>query len=300
MISGAVLLGKDEPLADVVKKRVIKYAGILFAVSSIHCAFQKRNITLIDFLKAIYSTQVTVGLWFLYQYLSFLLALPLLRKLAKNMAVKDYLWLSVLMLLFPVLKTVDFLVFHNQLSYNSIISSPFVTQIVYFPLMGYFLTNKVKLESISKQHLLICLALSVIAILFSGWMTCLWYDHLGEWNEATGQNFLQHLIFIPACFLFLLTRYVFSKIKVKPAIEKAITILGSSAFGIYLFEELYRRYTMPVFIKVSKYLPSIVACTIWVFSIFLLGFFVTQIWKFLTRSIKHLLNRESKTQSKCF
>ena len=296
MVSGAILLGKEEPLAAIVKKRVFKYAGILFVVSLINCVFLNKDMTLVSFLKAVYSTQVTGGLWFLYQYLSFLLALPLLRKLVKNMEAKDYLWLTGTVLLFSGLRMVDLLLFDNGLSYNSNFHSPFLGLIVYYPLMGYFLANKVTIESVSKRSILVCLAASAISIFLCGWMTCMWCNHLGEWQEMTGQDFLNYLIFVPVCFIFLLTRYVFSKIQITPTLEKVITFLSSSTFGIYLFEELYRWHTMPVFTKAVKYLPTIVACALWGLSTFLLGLFVTQVWKFIVKNIRRLLNRENRSQ----
>lgn len=296
MISGAVLLGKEESLAEIIKKRLLKYVGILLGVSAVFCIYLKKDMTLIEFFKQVYSHQIVGGLWFLYLYLGFLLALPLLRKMVKNMETKDYLWLTGVALLFSALKSADFLLFDNELSYNTDFYSPFISQIVYYPLLGYFLANKIKIEDVSKRCLLVFWVAAMLAIFFSSWMTCLWCEHLGEWKEATGQNYLTDFIFIPACYFFLLTRYAFSKIQLTTALRKVISILSSSIFGIYLFEALYRWNTTPVFVKASKYLPTIIACFIWVAVAFVLGFLVTQLWKFVTRSMRRFLNKESRSQ----
>lgn len=281
MISGALLLHKEERLSDVLTKRFCKYVVVLFFASLANYLLfpQNNGVSVGDFLEKVYSSNITTSLWFLYAYLGFILMLPLLRKMAKLLEKKDYIWLTGIVLLFSVLRITQFLLFKDSVRFNSSFAVAFTGTAIYYPLMGDFLANKVQVKNVSGKIIMLFCGLAIMSICIAGWLTCEWCNHLGEWKESTCQKFINELIYIPACTVFFVTRYLFTKKTVAKWLEKTIIILGSATFGVYLFEKFYRSITKVVFTILDCYLPTLLACFIWVICAFLVGSFVTLILK---------------------
>ena len=105
MISGALLLGKEETLKEVFKKRIVKFIVILisFSIMQYFYLFFKQevvNISIGNFLEKFYSDCMAIAYWYLYAYLGFLLMLPFIRKIAKGMQNVEYVYLFVLYIFF--------------------------------------------------------------------------------------------------------------------------------------------------------------------------------------------------------
>lgn len=283
MISGALLLKKEEPVPVIIKKRFVKFLVILLLTALIiHLYFLNWNLakfSLRTFLKQVYSIHITSSLWYLYAYLAYILTLPFLRRLAGAMQPKDYLYLTGLMVLVSVLRTFELLALDYQIHYNSNFDLFTTANIVYYPLMGHFLANELRDEQITAKTATLSGAVGFFFLIVNCWLTCAWCSHLGEWEYTTCQSFLHRFIFFPAIALFILMRFAFMKIDLNQTLQKAIMYLGSCTFGIYLFERIYREETLFVFDLLAPYLPRFLACMIWVFAAFLFGLVVTAILK---------------------
>ena len=93
MVSGAVLLGKDEPYRRVLTKRVLRFAFVLAAFTFLQFYIQSLRMgrpmnlrfTLLQFLEGrgtVTQLKWVTTFWFLYAYLAMLLFLPFLRILS--------------------------------------------------------------------------------------------------------------------------------------------------------------------------------------------------------------------------
>lgn len=281
MISGALLLRKEEPLSVVLRHRFLKYIVVLFFASLFYYVLRNydSSLSVRVFFTTLYSSNMDTALWFLYTYLGFLLMLPLLRKFVRTLEDKDYYWLSAIVILFSLIRIIQYVLFKGSIYYNTLFSVPLINRTIYYPLMGYFLANKLPIEKLSKKTILICIGLSFATICINGWLTCDWCTLIGEWKESTCQEFMDELILIPTSTAFIAARYFFTRAKISPRIEKCITLLGSSTFGIYLFEAFYRRLTRFILFSLNGILPTFLATIIWITCAFLVGFAVTQILK---------------------
>lgn len=92
MISGALLLNKEET-AQRLKKRIIRMTIVLLSISLLYYVYdaligniqiKSINEMFVDFFCKILSGSTKYNLGFLYSYIAFLLILPFLRILAKN------------------------------------------------------------------------------------------------------------------------------------------------------------------------------------------------------------------------
>lgn len=283
MISGALLLKKEEPVPVILKKRFLKFLVILFFTALIiylyFLGWDLKRFSLRSFLRQLYSSNITASLWYLYAYLAYILTLPFLRKLAGTMEPKDYLYLTGMMALVSALRCFELLALDYKVHYHSDFNLFTTINIVYYPLMGYFLANKLRDENITAKTTILSCAVGFFFLIVNSWLTYTWCNHLGEWNTETCQNFLHRFVFFPAVALFILMRFVFLKIRLSQTIQKVLVYLGSCTFGIYLFERIYRNETLFVFDLLDPYLPRLLACMVWIFAAFLFGLLVTAILK---------------------
>lgn len=283
MISGALLLKKEEPILVILKKRFLKFFIVLFLVSLIihmyylQWKFQEFSFAL--FIQELYSTGTTTSLWYLYAFLSYLLMLPFLRKLAKNMHGKDYLYLTGLMFFAALFQCLEFAVWDYSIHLHPNFELFSVSKIVFYPLIGDYLANKLDDNKVTGKHVFLLCAIGFLFTVVNCWLTCKWCEHLGEWNINTFETFISQFIFVPAMAVFVLARYLFSKIKLSSVIQKSIVHIGSCTFGIYLFERIYRKETLFIFNALSAHIPDFLACIVWVFCVIIIGLVITSIIK---------------------
>lgn len=283
MISGALLLKKEELVSVILKKRFLKFLIILF-VSSLILRFYLINgdiskFTFVGFIKKFYSSSISTNLWYLYAYLAYILTLPFLRKMASKMQTKDYIYMIILMTIIPLLKCMELLVFDYEVHLHSRFSFFTTTNIVFYPLVGDFLANKLTDDKVNKKTVLISCGIGIFFIIVSCVFTYLWCGHLGEWKYETFEGFIDRFVFYPAISIFILARYLFMKINLNKIVEKCIIHTGSCTFGIYLFERIYRQETLFIFDWLNQYIPRFIACLIWIFVAFLVGLLITSILK---------------------
>lgn len=93
-ISGALLLGKEESYKDWFIKRIVKYLLIILLFSSIYYPWQTG--TLLDYLRSVFSINLTNAYWYLYLYICIMALLPALRAFVKGADKKAYWTLFVL------------------------------------------------------------------------------------------------------------------------------------------------------------------------------------------------------------
>lgn len=277
MISGALLLKKDEPIRIVYQKRVFRIFLVLLlcSIAAYVLRTDRAELSLSFFLQKFYSSNLATPYWYLYAYLGYLVMLPFLRKLSRTMQPVDYAYMTGIMLVLSLLKIFEFWTTGYSVHLNPNFDVFTTVTAVYYPLMGDFLANKLHLSDLTPKKVWLWAAAGLLGIAVCGWMTCVWCNYLGEWKESTCQTFMNILIFLPVCTVFLCTRLLCAKLPPMPLFEKAVTFIGAQAFGIYLFEWLYRQETRFVFDYLKNHIPTFLACMVWIFCAFLLGFAVT-------------------------
>lgn len=156
MISGALLINKEESYKDLFIKRILKYIIIIFLFQFIaYCLHVRENFSewfsLSYFLKEIYSSGIMASFWFLYSYLAILIVLPFIRKMAINMSNKDYRYLFLLYVLFiGIIPILEYVVFKDKYHLN--LTLPIITvEGVFYFMMGYFLEHRLKKGSIKQE-----------------------------------------------------------------------------------------------------------------------------------------------------
>ncbi|MCD7820770.1 MAG: acyltransferase family protein [Clostridiales bacterium] len=282
MISGALLLKKEESIGTVYKKRVSRMVLILLVISLFYAFYDSfKNGTpfvLVDFLTQLYSSRLSTALWYLYAYLALLMALPLLRKLACNLTFQEYVyWAGMSILISGIIPILEYRFFLDEITGNSILRSALFTtmSIVHFS-MGYFFEYVLPEKYYTVKNACIGVVLSFLCVGLCCYMTDFRAAITGEGGS---QVFHNSLASIPAYTIYFSGKLFFMKKKVSERAKKAICLVGSTTFGIFLLERMLRTETQPVFTALEPVIGTMPACLVWVAAAFLLGFLITLVLK---------------------
>jgi len=288
MISGALLLGKDESVSTIFKKRVWRFMQVILIFSLLNYlwlyALPERSFNPLRYLSITYTATMGTAYYFLYIYISFLLMLPLWRAMVRNLTNRLYLYLIGLNLFFVgFIPVFSFLLYKGNAEMNGFLNPllAFSEPSFYF-LIGYWIENVLPAEWITKRNLFSLGAAALLGTAIAGSMT--WYHGLcaGGLTEAVSQRFYDSFLFLNSAFVFCACRYWFSRHAVSPAWSARISFLGNMAFGVMLFEELTRAVTHPLLSRVLLlFAPEFpfTAAVLWISSAFGLGVLLTWLIK---------------------
>ena len=279
MISGALLLEKEESFSVLFRKRVLRFALVLLLFSLLaylyELGFDVASFNYYTFLTQLYSYRLVDSYWYLYCYLGYLLALPLLRRLAAAMRGRDYQYLAALWL---VIKSVELLpVFALGESFER--SETFVLFLldynVFFPLMGHYLEKRLDEKRFTARGA----ALAALAALLSLALMCLaterWCRAQGQWPAYAGELTFGALNFVIALALFYIAKTLFLRRSIPAWAAKTMVLFGSCSFGLYLLQHYFLRWLRPVFEAAQPRLGTYPACLLWVLCVCLAGSAVT-------------------------
>lgn len=285
MCSGALLLRKEETIKKIVFHRFIKYLIVLIVSSIIVYIYicyrlKLTDFSIINFLKTLYTKQVSGGYWYLYTYLGFILMLPFIRKLAKGMSNKEYKYMVILFFIMNVIPIIEFLIFKDIITHRNGNFWLFITtNYIFYPLIGFFIDEKLDVKKFNKKNLLIMIILSIISIIITCLITDNYCNLIGEWKESSCQVFLNNLIFIPVITVFYGIKLLFLKHIPNPKINKIIATISGTTFGIYLFEYIYTQETKNVYTFLYPYIHTLPSSLMWTFVACVVGSIITLLLK---------------------
>ncbi len=277
MISGALLLPRQESFKQLFCKRILRMLVVLVLISVPYYYWLhiEEGIGISSFLTYIYGNSASTSLWYLYSHIGLLLLLPFLRSMVKNMQEKDFIYLIIgHIVLVGVLPCLQYCLWGRSVTINpSFSSAVFVTQNIFFALVGYYLEHIFNKKDYTKKKALISVILSAFSIV----VTCLitYYQMIVETECSVEQleSFFNCFICIPAITVYLLIK--FSSIKIKgEKIQKAVSIFGASVFGVYLIEKILRALTSSVYTLLAPTIGSFIASLIWRLTAFCLSFLI--------------------------
>ena len=255
MVGGALLLNdRRESYREIIRKRVSKIL-ILITVSAtviylLHCYKTNTALSLGSYLKMLISGPYDVGgvaYWYLYSYVGFLLLLPILRRVAKDMNGQDFGMLLIAHFviatvvpvanLIPVAHGIERIKLDSDLTgaLNIAVNKP-----IFYPLIGYYVDRKIDLAKISLRHIVSLILASAAGIIFSCF--CTFYE--GMYNDM---NFTQHYVqifdYLITITVFVAVKFFFAQIEHKswfPKISGVLVSVGGLTLGMYLLDPVWR------------------------------------------------------------
>lgn len=275
MISGGLLLEREEKVSAVLTKRFTRFLLVLFIGSLIHYFYfsnwQINMLSIEDFAKNVYSGGIVTPYWYLYSYLGFLLMLPILRKLAWGLGTKGYVYLIVLYFLMRCLSIVRYVIWRGNVDMSPYFSFFIMGDNIFFPLLGYFIEYRLPEIYYEKKYAFRAVLTAVVVIGVCAVLTNLHSKVTGLWDEGSTQTFFNTFIFIPAGCIYFCVKCCFKHYEVKEKVHRLLCAIGSCTFGVYVFETIYREETKIVFWKMLEHFPTLIACVVWIGCAFVVG-----------------------------
>lgn len=284
MVSGALLLGKQEDIVTVLKKRVSRICLVILFFSlgiytecKLYALAQGRDyeFTVKRFVYGVFARNLdeTGAYWYLYAYLGFLLLLPLFQKLAKQMSRSDFYTLTALrfavLSAFPICNLFLRSTGNDSLSMADGFSVSLATTAAFFyPLIGWYIDTKIDIWTISKKSWAGLFSATLLGILIS--CLCVYLDGVRD------ETYISLFDYLLAIAVFLSVKYTVTvRIPALSAgkIAGAVCFCGSLTFGIYLLDHYFKLILYNGYEALAeRFMPSLFASFGWcVISMFLGG-----------------------------
>lgn len=260
MISGGLLLDKEEDMKTLFFKRILRFAIVLIVFSMFQYIWWARNLSMplsvYQFSGQLYGVGLTAAYWYLYAYIAYLLMLPMLRKLVKVMSDQMFLYMFALYLIFGSLAPLlEFWVFKGEYTLNhDFMLTPILCGNIIYPFLGYYIEKRRKLTY--RRIIPILMAISAAMIALAAYTET--YDSLyhNDWSTTNADKFFNAAIFIPAITIYLIAKAIGDRHQNVPAwLAKLLQIIGTSTFGVMLIENRVSDYYEMHYLSgwISKY-----------------------------------------------
>ena len=243
-ISGALLIPKmNESITTIWKRRILRIASTLivfsfiFYIEDVYTGNQMFDIKL--FWMRLYGFDWNYAYWYLYAYIAFLISLPFLRTLAYHLSDRYYYYMFTLVVFFNgFLPIMEYILWKGNHSLNNHLSVNWLaTNIVFYPVTGYFLQHRIKDIEKKGKYIYGMWMANIITIIVCCYMTYMKVKITGECFEGTSQSFHNSFVMINTVTIFITIKYLFTKYQsqIPKWFEKAIFSVGGCTFGIYLW-----------------------------------------------------------------
>ena len=251
MIAGALLIPKKEGIKEIINKRVSKIFILLLIFSILYCIFESnspyRNIK--GFITGFLCGKIEESYWFMYLYIGFLLILPILKVMVKNIDNNLFKYVFVLSFCYcsilPILKIILKYVFDIDILGDILNIGYLANWTLLFPIIGYYIEYKVDINKVKTKHLVFLSVLSITGIIITMFMVC-----LCEIESNINVDAFNIFSYIPAITIYLIVKKVLLNKKTK--IDGLIIAVEKSLTYIYLSDVIIKNK-----LYYSKYYASI-------------------------------------------
>ena len=259
MVSGTLLLKKEEKTGELLKRRVWRMLVVLLAVSVFYYVLDIARGRIGtpgvgDFFARLASNGIRESFWFLYLYISALLLLPFFRKVASGLDK------NLIIYLVAVRAFVDIVIFFLQMKTGLAVSfdAGFIGGCFYYLLIGYYI-DEGKAGLFKNPGVKGSVLLSGMIIL-NGILVYSVKKVTGEYQTLV----LDVFVFLTAPLAFGLIQKCMEGRTLSSRAEGIILTMGSCVFGIYLLDNFFRLEFLPVYLFMSEKTVGIIANSVYV------------------------------------
>ena len=260
MISGALLLGRDESIGKTLRRSVkILIDTILFSL--FYFWFDSRLAGTEFLLKDTLRTMLNSNyghLWYLYAHIALILSLPILRKLVISLDEKTARYTIVLASLFS--GGIWIIQYFWTGPINDWLKPQWLTPFIFiYPVTGYIIENKMRIDKRTVCQLwgivYLCFVLNSICESFS----------LEKEPGGAGETFIQSFMLINNMAIYVTVKYIFENKKYSDKKYKVLTEVGACTYGIYLFHVFFLGnwpITLNIWTKIEQigYMGIFISC----------------------------------------
>ena len=249
MISGALLLGREESDSVIYGRRIPRFLLLTFLVNLFTYVYRcYPSFNAADFFRGFFAGIMDETHWYLYAYLGLLVCLPFLRRAARGMTHTEAIVLVcmrfVLISLLPGLNCITNYKGYPAVPVSSAFTVPFaVVDILFYPIMGYYLEEKLPWEKADWKWAAAGVAVICGGIGVSALMNC----HEGLQTSFSG-SYLRLFAYTTAMATFVLAKYLFTRGRCRQWFEGILKTASSLMLGVYILEPVLRPAVKPLLI----------------------------------------------------
>lgn len=235
MVSGVLLLGKNESFKDLFKKRIVRIIAVIVIFSALYyMKMVLRGQTAfapLAFLMNLPFDVIYLSYWYLYSYLGMLVILPILRPLAQNMS-KNTVWylIALQVIMESMMGTLSFFGYRTLCGYFGF--GGLFQSVIFYPLIGYGL-DKYMQEEKFLGHKNIMRNLAYVAVTVVAWRM-VYVDFLN--SGAYREMYLGTWVPMLAIVLFLDVKLLVKEERLSEKAKQILGVIGGCTFGIYLLD----------------------------------------------------------------
>ncbi len=273
MISGALLLGRQEPFQTVYKRRIPRIAGALVLFSLIRYLYEcfwihSYSFSVRGFLRMLVTNTLFTPYWFLYAYLGVLFILPFVRKMVQHLTLGESRLFLILEGIFLILLPTLRFVFDMDIALQFLFG-----EYICYLVTGYILENVVFQNGCSKRGVALAFGAGLISL-------SLMYIFSVKYGVTTGVG--THIY--SEIYAFPLTVSIFFLFQsmarfIPQRFSGFFFTCGSCVFGVYLIEDYLRNGLAFIWERTSVYISPIPACVVWLTAVFFTGIFLVYFLK---------------------
>lgn len=243
MLSGALLMGKDEPLGTWMNKRVLRFclAVLLFIILQIAYGGLRLDVPPTSLqgwcsYAARYMQHPASVQWFMAAYLGFLLTLPFLRAMVRHMPNSHFICLFTLFLLLIAYMPCQ----HPLIKWMPLLNFPQEKHIYIFLFLGYYLEHRLPIDKVKFKHLAGLTLLSLASIIYSATVCELnrCFNHSAEICQAI--PCFQGCVFLPCATLYLLIKKACRCYSLPGGVTSLLGWCSQATFTIVITENILR------------------------------------------------------------
>lgn len=175
-ITGSLLLDREpEPLARLYRHRVLKMVRILVIWSFFYYLVEvlegRSTFSLPRFFGKLYDGGWNYSYWYLYAYITLLIILPVLQRIARHITDQEYLYIFAVVLIFNgVIPLLQFRLFQGRYALNrSVDLSWFLSYTFLYPIVGYFLSCRTR-SVWNRKRILCTRGPAVLSVCICNWL----------------------------------------------------------------------------------------------------------------------------------
>ena len=230
MISGALLLGKEETYYTIFVHRICRIlsAMVLFSIVYIIC-----NQGTIEMLGGLLLRNSN---WYLYAYLAFLIMLPFFRSMVQGM---DKVKFRIFLVLVAVFYAMPVFISSGILGNLTLFCAPWASSSwhIVFPILGYYYTHWNELEVGEKEKKLQKVIISVGTIVSIAVCIILMSNDIVQKEGQNLEMLRQYAILFPTCLIFVAINEHNEKVSnLNNKLKQIIFTASVASFGIFLLE----------------------------------------------------------------
>lgn len=256
MISGALLLGREEPLKKH-GKRLLRFLIALAVWSAVYYLWNTCYMKTDYQLKEILYVPTEPHLWYLYAMIPIYMTLPFFQVMCKGIGIRlewALLLVSSASVIFNYLVSLQ----HGEAYYDL----PLIGDKVYmfYIFIGYFIYKYRRHIRLSQKWAAVIFTGSMVAVFG---LTCWMTQTSGEHYERILEYGCPLLVLASASFFLLLIRWQRGKVQLTERIRKAVDLGCGCSFGMYLihilFLDAYKKYADPAAVSAWIAVPVLTA-----------------------------------------